>query len=514
MKAINKEIFRLAVPSILANITVPLVGFVDTIIAGHLGTSGLGSSSAVNLADAEALASGAGSGLGAAAFLGSIAIGSMLFDMLYWNFSFLRAGTSGLTAQAFGRGDKAECSSNLNRALLSALGISLLILAFQWPFCKLLLAVIPCSPEVAVLAERYFFIRIWAAPATLSLFAFRGWFIGMQDSFSSMFIDVIVLIVNALASFLLVFGWGGGADAGLLGFKGIGFDGIAWGTVLAQYAGLTYAIIRCITHYGRSHFAGWNFREAFNTLLKGRNREFNSLNSGIFFHSLALMVIYVGTTSISAYYGDLLLASTSIVMKLMLLFSYFTDGFAFAGEALTGRYIGSRDSANLHATVRWTFIWSLAISLAFVGLNGILATPMFRMMTSDPSVIAASGLFIPWLIVMPLLGCPAFTWDGMYIGAAAAKDVCWSAVASAVAFFVVWFAGNGIVSMSMADISAPVVSGDALAEITSKRSAQELGISAKNLASIHILFAAYLAHLLVRTLWLTVRAKKSVLSKA
>jgi multidrug resistance protein, MATE family len=213
MDPMNKEMLRLALPSILANLTVPLVGMVDIAIAGHLNTS-------------------------AAALIGGISVGSLMFDLLYWNFGFLRAGTGGMTAQAFGRQDWKDCAGNLTRGVSLAFLISIILISLQWPFQKLIFLFVGCSEEVRTLALEYFYIRIWAAPATLCLMAFRGWFIGMQDTFSSMLADVIVNGGNILFSLLLAFGIPG------TGFNGLGFKGIAWGTVAAQYSGLLFALGR------------------------------------------------------------------------------------------------------------------------------------------------------------------------------------------------------------------------------------------------------------------------------
>ena len=219
---INREILALSLPSILANITVPLVGMVDLAVAGHLSLTQ------------------------AATLIGGISIGTMLFDLLYWNFGFLRIGTGGQTAQAFGRGDRGELSSILYRGLALSLTISLMILLLQWPFTKLAFMVVDCSEEVASLALRYFFIRIWAAPATISLFVFKGWFIGMQDAVSSMTTDLVINVVNILSSVVLALGIGS--------WKGMGFPGIALGTVIAQYSGLVLALCIVGFKYGRRIF--------------------------------------------------------------------------------------------------------------------------------------------------------------------------------------------------------------------------------------------------------------------
>ena len=215
MRAINQSIIKLAIPSILANITVPIVGMVDIAIAGHLDTS-------------------------AATMIGGIAIGSMLFDLLYWNFGFLRVGTGGLAAQAYGRGDRRECARILTRALGMSLAIALVLLALQWIFVKAAFLVVDCTPQVRDLASKYFFIRIWAAPATLSLMALKGWFIGMQDSVSAMVADVTVNGVNVLMSFVLALGLTIGGNEVI---HGIGFAGVAAGTVAAQWTGLIVSLL-------------------------------------------------------------------------------------------------------------------------------------------------------------------------------------------------------------------------------------------------------------------------------
>ena len=439
-KLLNKEILRLAVPSILANLTVPLVGMVDIAVAGHLGSAG---------------------GIGAAALIGGISIGTMLFDLLYWNFSFLRVGTGGLTAQAYGRGDMAESKNILWRSLLLAWLSALLMIAIQWLVVKAAFLFVTCTPEVQSLATRYFYIRIWAAPATLSLFALKGWFIGMQDTVSAMAADLIVNIGNMLLSVGLAFG------------LGMGFDGVAWGTVIAQWSGFLFSLGVLATKYRRVAFAQGRLS------LQGLGRFF-AMNGNLVLRSLGLIAVYIGFTVISARYGDTLLAVSSILMKILLIFSYFTDGFAYAGEALTGRAIGMKDRNLLLGTVKYTFIWSMSIAVFFIGIYAVAGMPLYRLMTSDTSVVEAAREFLPWLLVMPLLGCPAFTWDGIYLGATASGACRNTSLLSAVGFFAVWMLGNLISHPSGA-------------------------------AAIHLLMAAYFVHLAVRTLYQTVFWKRSIL---
>ena len=450
MKSINKDILKLAIPSILANITVPLVGMVDIAVAGHLDVN-------------------------AATMIGGIAIGSMLFDLLYWNFGFLRVGTGGLAAQAYGRGDRKECARILARALGIALACALVLISIQWIFVKAAFLVVDSSPEVQALATKYFYIRIWAAPATLSLMALKGWFIGMQDSVSPMATDMTVNGMNVLMSIILSLGF----TVGGLHYDGIGFAGVAAGTVVAQYSGLLVALLLLLWKYRRNTLSTITLPEL-RGLFKGEEtRRFFVMNADLYVRSLCFIAIYIGFTVISARYGDVLLAVSSILMKLLMIFSYFTDGFAYAGEALTGRYIGAKDSFMVRQTVRWTFVWSMSIALLFMGIYHFAGVPMLRMMTSDPVVVDAAVGYLPWLLLMPVAGCAAFTWDGIYIGATASRQMRNSMLWATVSFAAIWAVGILILQAVAPDSSS------------------------YGRMAMHVLMAAYFAHLLARTVYLT-----------
>ena len=459
MRQINKDILKLALPSILANITVPLVGMVDIAVAGHLDTN-------------------------AATMIGGIAIGSMLFDLLYWNFGFLRVGTGGLTAQAFGKQDWKECARILTRALGISLGIAICLILIQWIFVKAAFLVVDCTPEVRELASRYFFIRIWAAPATLSLMALKGWFIGMQDSVSAMITDFVVNGMNVLMSIVLALGITV-PSAGVL-INGMGFSGIAAGTVAAQYSGLIVALLLIALKYRSKVFEAFSSADLKGVFKGSETRRFFVMNADLFVRSLCFIAIYIGFTVISARYGDILLAVSSIMMKLLMIFSYFTDGFAYAGEALTGRYIGAKDRPMLSQTVKWTFAWSMGIALIFMLIYHFAGVPMLRIMTSDATVVEASREYLPWLLLMPLIGCAAFTWDGIYIGATASKAIRNSMLWAVAGFMLVWFAG--IALLDMTDSSSDLYDRTAM----------------------HILMAAYFAHLLARTVYLSALYKKTI----
>ena len=405
----NKQILRLAVPSILASITIPLVGLVDTAIVGHI-------------SDASAI--------------GGIAIGTMLFDLLYWNFGFLRVGTSGMTAQAYDRQSETDCSKLLAQSLaLSAFG-TMLVWAIQWLFVTAVLACVSCSPEVELFARKYFFIRIWAAPATLALLTFRGWFIGMQDTISPMICDVIINVVNVVSSYVLAI------------YTPLGALGVAHGTVIAQYVGLTVAILFLVVKY-KPYLQ--QFGHLKHVMRWSELRHLLSLNGNLFIRSLCFMVVYVGFTSIAGGYGDVELAVSSILMKLFMLFSYFVDGFAYAGEALVGKLFGEHERHNelaktyLPVLVKDLFYWSVGVGVLFTVAYAIGGVGSIAIMTSDADVIAASKPYIPWLIAMPIVSTLAFMWDGIYIGATAGKPIrnamIWSAlgfVLTYVAFFHLW----------------------------------------------------------------------------
>ena len=451
-RALNREILRLSVPSILANLTVPLVGMVDTALAGHLQDDGGGS----------------------AVFIGGISVGAMLLNLLYWNFFFLRTGTGGLTAQAYGRESPKECAEIFIRGIALATALSAFVLIFQRPLSKLGMLLVSSTPKVSELALRYFCVRIWAVPATVGLMVFRGWFVGMQDSMSSMWTDLIVNVTNIAASVLLTFG--------VAGWEGLGFDGIAAGTLVAQYTGLLWAILVCTIKY-RSTFESVTRDDARELLKPGSLLPFLKMNGHLLGRSLCFTAIYMGYTIIASGFGDVLLACSSIMMQLLMIFSYFTDGFAYAGEALAGRFIGARDPLMLKRTVRYVFIWSMSIAVLFIGIYALTGRPMIQLFTSDGNVVEAGTRFLPWLMIMPPLGCAAFTWDGIYLGATAASSLFQSMALAMLGFFGVWFAWSWAGGASQ--------TGD---------------------ICLHVLLAAYFAHLAARTIWLSLRYRRAILS--
>ena len=400
MLPVNRDILKLAVPSILANFTIPLVGIVDTAIVGHLSD---------------------------AAAIGGIAIGTMLFDLLYWNFGFLRISTSGLTAQAFGRGTgvKDECGKILTQSVSIALMGAAFVWAIQWLFVTAVLAVVPCSPEEAEVARSYFFVRIWAAPATLSLMALKGWFIGMQDTKSAMAVDIVVNVINMAASYYLAV------------YTPLGVVGVAWGTLIAQYSGLILAVFIVVVGYRLRVADHWK-----EVLRWSELRRMMALNGNLFIRSLCFMVVYVGFTSLASRYGDTELAVSSIIMKLFMFFSYFVDGFAYAGEALVGKAIGESKgkSEEVRGVVRALFYWAIGVGLVFTVIYAVWGQECMALMTNDATILSAAKKYTGWLVAMPIVSALAFMWDGIYVGATAGVSIRNAMIWAAVGFVLLYVA--------------------------------------------------------------------------
>lgn len=376
----NKNILKLAIPNIISNITVPLLGLIDLALMGHLGSE---------------------------IYIGAISLGSVIFNMIYWGFGFLRMSTSGFTAQAFGEKNSTEAISILIRALLLTLSISLVILLLQSPIAWGSFKIIGGSPEVETLANEYFRIRIWAAPAALSLFVFSGWFLGMQNARYPMIIAILVNVANILLSVFFVFG---------LKMKS---DGVALGTVISQYVGLLTAVLLLFKKYKNMLP---RVSKASVTDLKFLSNFFK-VNSDIFIRSFCIIIVFTFFTSKSASINDTILAVNSILLQFLMFFSFFIDGFAFAGEALVGKFIGAKQIKNLKKVVKLLLYWGLALAgiftvLYFGGTNFIL-----KLLTSQEDVIISAQKFIFWVVLIPVASVGSFIWDGIYIGATASRPM-------------------------------------------------------------------------------------------
>ena len=401
----NKRILGLAIPNIITNITVPLLGMVDMAIVGHLSSS----------------------------HIGAITIGISIFNLIYWNFGFLRMGTSGFTAQAYGAQRMDESIRILIRAAVIALGIALLLIAMQWPISLLVPLIFDGSESVMKMALEYFFIRIWAAPATLSLYAIKGWFIGMQDSKTPMWIAIALNCVNIASSliFVLVLKWD--------------IAGVALGTVLAQYSGLLLGIVflRKKLHSLRSYIALVHIKES----LKWEDmKRFFKVNGDIFLRTVCLSVVFTFITAASGRIGDEILAIDALLLQFFTLFSYIMDGFAYAGESLVGRYIGAHEPKNLRLSVRLLLMWGLILTVVFTILYALFNDQFLNVFTNDTTLIEATKGYIGWVIVIPISGFSAFLFDGIFIGATASRTMRNTMFGATAAFFLLYYGMKAISS--------------------------------------------------------------------
>jgi MATE family multidrug resistance protein len=392
MNQIDRQILQIALPAIVTNLTVPLLGLVDTAIVGHMGD---------------------------AAYIGAIAVGSMIFSLVYWVFGFLRMGTSGMTAQARGRRDMEEVMRMLMRSLLISIVISLIIIVLQYPLREMMLWLISPTADVRSLSITYYNMVVWGAPAVLGLYSLSGWFIGMQNSRIMLVVSFLQNVVNIIVSLWLVYG---------LGMK---VEGVALGTVIAQYAGLLIAAAMWFRYYRR-------MLQRKVSLLKDTMNDWLSffrVNRDIFLRTLFLVAVNLYFTSAGARQGAVILAVNTLLMQLYLFFSYFMDGFAYAGEAWGGRYWGAQNMAAFQEIVRRLFVWGTAMVLLFTVVYVAGGMPFLRLLTDEPNVVEASRHYVWWAYLVPVAGVAAFVWDGIFIGITATRGMLVSSCIAAVVFF-------------------------------------------------------------------------------
>lgn len=397
---IDRDILRIALPSIVSNITVPLLGLMDVAITGHLG---------------------------AASYIGAIAIGSMVFNVMYWLFGFLRMGSSGLTSQALGRRDLQGVVSLLVRAEVIAMVIALAFLLFAWPLRMLADLIMSPSVEVRPLFHTYFNICIWGAPASLGLYSLSGWFIGMQNSRSPMVVAIFQNVVNMVVSLFLVV---------VCGMK---VEGVALGTLIAQWSGFLLALGLCWKYYGKT-IKRYRLTPDLSQREEGRENlsVFFRVNRDIFLRTLCLASVMLFFTSAGSRSGDVILAVNTLLMQFYLLFSYVMDGFAFAGEALSGKRKGAGNYVALHATVRRLFRWGAVLTVAFTVVYVLCGRLFVSLLTDDGQVRAASADYLPWAVAVPAFGVMAFLWDGVFIGMTLTRGMLVSSFVATLLFFALY----------------------------------------------------------------------------
>lgn len=396
----NRAILRLTIPNIVSNVTIPLLGMIDIAIAGRIGDD---------------------------TTIGALAVGTAIFNFIYWNFAFLRMGTSGLAAQAYGAGDKRETANILGRSMIVALGIAIILLLFNRPIGGVAVKIMEGSPEVMALATEYFFARIWAAPAAISIFALHGWLTGMQDSVTPMIVSILNNLINIACSLWFVFG----LDMGVVG--------IAWGTVVAQYSALIITLLILSIRY-RSFISQINFRESLRMEPLAR---FFRVNSDAFLRTLCVCTVYTCFTAFSARFGDTILATNELLMQLFMLFSYMLDGFCYAAESLTGRFIGERNRDSLRRCIRLLLVWCAGVAAIYIVAYIFWWEPILGIFTSSPTIMACAQEYIGWIVMVPLVGFIPFLIDGILIGATKTRIMRNTTFFSLVAFFGLFFSLEG-----------------------------------------------------------------------
>ncbi|MCQ2254419.1 MAG: MATE family efflux transporter [Bacteroidaceae bacterium] len=402
------RILRLALPAIISNVTVPLLGLVDMAIVGHMGDI---------------------------AYIGAISIGAMIFNSVYWMFGFLRMGTSGITAQELGK--KGDTERIFRQTAVTALLLSAGIILLCWPICELAMWLMSPEESVAPLVRTYYYICIAGAPAVLLQFSLTGWFIGMQDTKRPMVISISQNIFNIAMSLLLVYG---------LGLK---VEGVALGTMLSQW----FAVVLGLTlrpHPNLPHKGGLKdispakieplFRE-------GELKRFFTINRDIFLRTLCLLSVMFFFTSAGSRHGTDLLAVNTLLMQTWLIFSYFMDGFAYAGEALCGKYHGAGNRQMLLQTVRHLFAWGIALAIVFTLLYAFFTEDFLSLLTDEREIVALAHEYRFWMIILPLIGFSAFLWDGIFIGMTNSRGMLTSCATAALVFVLVYNLCPGIVTL-------------------------------------------------------------------
>ena len=375
---INKQIYRLTLPNIISNFSIPLLGVVDTALMGRLESTH---------------------------YLGAVGIGGVIFSFIYWGFGFLRMATTGLTAQAFGEDDIPECGRLLLRATSIGIAGSVLLFIFQWQLADMSFLLIDTSSEVEHLARAYYHIRIYAAPATLCLHALHGVFLGLQNAHYPMLLTIVVNLVNIALNLVFV---------QLLGMK---VEGVALATVIAQYVGLLLAILLFFRRY-RSILTGWHIREV---LLLSKLKRFLSISGDIFIRTCCLVFSHAYFTAKSAALSDTFLAINTILLQYINLLSYAIDGFAFAAESMVGKYKGAQDLQNLKQTTRLIFLWAFLFAGVITLILVCFGERLLYVFTDQMSLVEQAEVYLIWVIVAPVINVAAYIWDGIFLGATASR---------------------------------------------------------------------------------------------
>ena len=395
----NREIFRIAVPNIISSITVPLMGIFSTAIAGHSGDS--------------------------AATIGALAIGVSIFNFIYWNCSFIRMGTSGITAQAFGAKDFTTTTAMLYRAVAVSALLGVVMLLLQYPLGELSLWVMNGNQMVS----DYFYARIWAVPAGIMLFGLNGWFTGMQNAIIPMCTSIFINILHLSLSYWFVFG----CDMSI--------EGIAYAAVVAQWSGMLLSLLLLVIF-----FRGTLRKVSLSQVIDmSELKEFFAVNRDIIIRTFCIVAVYTFFTAASARMeSDIVLAVNTMLLQLFTLFSYMNDGFAYAAEALTGRFIGAKDEASLRLCIRRSVVWAIGTAVVCIVVYVGWWEQIIAMFVGDkaqlPDILDVAGKYIGWVIVIPAAAALPFLMDGIMVGATLTRILRNSMLLSTVAYFVLYYA--------------------------------------------------------------------------
>lgn len=397
-KELNKEIIRLAAPAILNNITVPLLGLCDTAIAGHLGS---------------------------ASYLGAIAIGAMMLNVFFWLSGFLRMGTTGLTARSVGRKRLGECREVIRKSLMIAMIISVIVLIFREPLLRFFITLIAPEGNVSELASIYFRIGIWGVPAQLAVMAVSGWFIGLQTTVIPMIIAIGTNIINIITSITLAFG------------LKKGFEGIALGTLIANWIGAVAALIWGGIRYKKMRPDGHAKRVREEETIKWS--ELFSVNSALFVRSACIMAVTLTVTSVGARLGEVTLAANAVIMQFFMFFSYFMDGFAFSGEALAGKFSGAGNMQGVTDLLKRLSLWGVGLAVLFFAVYATAGEWIVSLLTDSRPVIEEAMKYRVWIMLLPPVTVAAFIYDGIFVGMTRTKAMMVVTMAGASIFFILLF---------------------------------------------------------------------------
>ncbi|EFA91315.1 MATE efflux family protein [Hoylesella buccalis ATCC 35310] len=392
-----KQVFKLALPSIISNITVPLLGIIDLTIVGHMGD---------------------------VIYIGAIAIGTMIFNVLYWLFGFLRMGTSGMTSQALGRRDLTEAMRLLVRSLTISTAIAAIFIVFQLPIRWMALSIMQPTEQIAEQAAIYFSFCIWGAPAMLGLYGLTGWFIGMQNTRIPMLVSIFQNIVNIVASVTFVFGFG------------MKIQGVALGTLTAQWTGFLLALYCWKRYYGR--LAEYNWKD--DLFKRSTMVRFFAVNRDIFIRTLFLVGVNFFFISAGSRQGAIILSVNTLLMTLFTLFSYVMDGFAYAGEALSGKYYSAANKLAFDRVYNSLFAWGAIMAVVFTLVYAVGGNGFLMLLTNEAVVVQSAEAYFWWAVMIPIVSVSAFVYDGIFIGLTATRGMLVSSVVSALVFFALYLA--------------------------------------------------------------------------